>query len=182
MLFCSTQRGCYNTARLLNSPAYWFHSYAPSSKGVCCHHIPFLIHSSSNIDAYCTFIMAGEYVTPSASGSLVTQDTVISQHSHMHKVRTGQSSSMYPIDNAAQGRQREPKPGAEDNVQPRFELFLLADGEKKVTEEPDTRESSYHCVHDCPVSLARIPMKVVFEACHGELCLPTRCNNISLTY
>ena len=29
---------------------------------------------------------------------------------------------------------------AEDNVPNRFELFLLGDGEKKVTEEPDTRE------------------------------------------
>jgi hypothetical protein len=96
--------------------------------------------------------MAGEYVTPSASGSLVTQDTVISQHSHMHKVRTGLASSMYPIDNATQGRQREPKPGAEDNVPPRFELFLLADGEKKVTEEPDTRKSSYYSVHGCSIS------------------------------
>ena len=28
---------------------------------------------------------------------------------------------------------------AEDNVPPRFELFLLGDGEKKVTETPDTR-------------------------------------------
>ena len=28
-----------------------------------------------------------------------------------------------------------------DNVQDRFELFLLSDGEKKVTEEADTRES-----------------------------------------
>ena len=30
--------------------------------------------------------------------------------------------------------------GAEDNVQNRFELFLLGEGEKKVTEEPDTRK------------------------------------------
>ena len=30
---------------------------------------------------------------------------------------------------------------AENNVQDRFELFLLGDGEKKVTEEPDTRTS-----------------------------------------
>ncbi|MCJ1257065.1 DNA-directed RNA polymerase II core subunit [Lignoscripta atroalba] len=32
-----------------------------------------------------------------------------------------------------------PKPTAEDNVEPRFELFLLGDGEKKVTETADTR-------------------------------------------
>ena len=32
---------------------------------------------------------------------------------------------------------------AEDNTQARFELFLLGEGEKKVTEEADTRESSF---------------------------------------
>lgn len=37
----------------------------------------------------------------------------------------------------------QPRPGAEDNTQPRFELFLLGEGEKKVTEEPDTRKLSY---------------------------------------
>ncbi|CAD6574577.1 MAG: DNA-directed RNA polymerase II core subunit [Alectoria sarmentosa] len=37
------------------------------------------------------------------------------------------------------GYRRESKPTAEDNTQPRFELFLLGEGEKKVTEEADTR-------------------------------------------
>ncbi|MCJ1451016.1 DNA-directed RNA polymerase II core subunit [Mycoblastus sanguinarius] len=37
------------------------------------------------------------------------------------------------------GGRREARPTAEDNVQHRFELFLLGDGEKKVTEEADTR-------------------------------------------
>ncbi|KAI4127964.1 MAG: hypothetical protein LQ347_004380 [Umbilicaria vellea] len=32
-----------------------------------------------------------------------------------------------------------PKPTAESDIPPRFELFLLGDGEKKVTEAPDTR-------------------------------------------
>lgn len=31
---------------------------------------------------------------------------------------------------------------AEDNTADRFELFLLGDGEKKVTEEADTRKST----------------------------------------
>lgn len=31
----------------------------------------------------------------------------------------------------------------DDNTQPRFELFLLGEGEKKVTEEADTRESNF---------------------------------------
>ncbi|KAL8688956.1 MAG: hypothetical protein Q9218_005260 [Villophora microphyllina] len=40
------------------------------------------------------------------------------------------------------------RPTAEENVPNRFELFLLGDGEKKVTEETDTRElalQSPHC-------------------------------------
>ncbi|KAL8770729.1 MAG: hypothetical protein Q9209_003596 [Squamulea sp. 1 TL-2023] len=45
------------------------------------------------------------------------------------------------VDNA-----EHPQPGsraiAEENVPNRFELFLLGDGEKKVTEEPDTRVQS----------------------------------------
>ena len=42
------------------------------------------------------------------------------------------------VDNG--GYRRESRPTAEDNTQPRFELFLLGDGEKKVTEEADTRK------------------------------------------
>ncbi|KAL8842503.1 MAG: hypothetical protein Q9205_004729 [Flavoplaca limonia] len=45
------------------------------------------------------------------------------------------------VDNA-----EHPRPGfraiAEENVPNRFETFLLGDGEKKVTEEPDTRVQS----------------------------------------
>lgn len=37
---------------------------------------------------------------------------------------------------------RGSKPAAETNVPERFELFLLGEGEKKVTEEIDTREST----------------------------------------
>ena len=40
-----------------------------------------------------------------------------------------------------------PKIAAEDNVASRFELFLLGDGEKKVTEAPDTRKSSTSTIH-----------------------------------
>lgn len=35
---------------------------------------------------------------------------------------------------------REANPTSEDNQPARFELFLLGDGERKVTEEADTRE------------------------------------------
>lgn len=34
-----------------------------------------------------------------------------------------------------------PRPTSENDVPFRFELFILGDGEKKVTEEPDTRKS-----------------------------------------
>ena len=40
-------------------------------------------------------------------------------------------------------RRRESKPNAEDNVPHRFELFILGEGERKVTEEPDTRTSQF---------------------------------------
>lgn len=42
---------------------------------------------------------------------------------------------------------REAKPIPEDNQPARFELFLLGDGEKKVTEEADTREYSSFLQH-----------------------------------
>lgn len=44
---------------------------------------------------------------------------------------------------------REAKPTSEDNQPARFELFLLGDGEKKVTEEADTREFSCFLQHPC---------------------------------
>ena len=69
---------------------------------------------------------------------------------------------------------REPKPTAEDNTQPRFELFLLGDGEKKVTEEADTREFSYLslfkianvcCFYMKPKFLGSHPMGLSDSAC-----------------
>ena len=44
---------------------------------------------------------------------------------------------------------------AEDNVQDRFELFLLGEGEKKVTEEPDTRKSFRRPLSDRSVGYHR---------------------------
>ena len=41
------------------------------------------------------------------------------------------------------GYTRESRPTAEDNLPPRFELFLLGEGEKKVTEEADTRKFGF---------------------------------------
>lgn len=45
--------------------------------------------------------------------------------------------------NVNAGVARQAAPSAEDNVPNRFELFLLGDGEKKVAEEADTRESRF---------------------------------------
>ncbi|KAL8724804.1 MAG: hypothetical protein Q9181_006665 [Wetmoreana brouardii] len=66
------------------------------------------------------------------------QQAIVSPYSHMR-----QDSSVI-IGNDMRPPNPEPpgrggRPGAEDNVPNRFELFLLADGEKKVTEETDTR-------------------------------------------
>ncbi|KAL8997165.1 MAG: hypothetical protein Q9169_003492 [Polycauliona sp. 2 TL-2023] len=77
--------------------------------------------------------------------------TIVSHHAHMQKPA---GASWTPdshgrlvgrpdmrVDNGD-----HPQPGsravAEENVPNRFETFLLGDGEKKVTEEPDTRVQS----------------------------------------
>ncbi|MCJ1366648.1 DNA-directed RNA polymerase II core subunit [Acarospora aff. strigata] len=45
-----------------------------------------------------------------------------------------------PALNSAEGNHfSHPRMNAEENIDPRFELFLLGEGEKKVTEAPDTR-------------------------------------------
>lgn len=59
--------------------------------------------------------------------------TYVSQHSHMSK--PSRNTSTMDINT---GGQRDSR--AVDNTEDRFELFLLGDGEKKVTEEADTRE------------------------------------------
>ena len=61
-----------------------------------------------------------------------------SHHSHMTRASLHTSSMNPNKGNAGYGR--EPKPTAQGDMEPRFELFLLGDGEKKVTEEADTRE------------------------------------------
>lgn len=81
-----------------------------------------------------------EHVTrPYATNLGTAQHTSV--HSHMSPASLHMSSMNLSPDNA--GYRREPKATAEDNTQPRFELFLLGEGEKKVTEEADTRKFSY---------------------------------------
>ena len=68
-------------------------------------------------------------------------DTVKSQFSHMYSPSgTGLGPTM-DINALRDDARTGPRNATEDNVPHRFELFLLGDGEKKVTEEADTRES-----------------------------------------
>lgn len=61
----------------------------------------------------------------------------ISQYSHMTKPLPS-TSRVRP-----EGYSSAPNNTTEDDTVPRFELFLLGEGEKKVTEEADTREFSF---------------------------------------
>lgn len=72
--------------------------------------------------------------------SFLKELTHTSAYSHMVKVPNLSSNMRLPNPEAGS---RASRPGAEDNVPNRFELFLLSDGEKKVTEETDTREYSF---------------------------------------
>ena len=55
-------------------------------------------------------------------------------------VTTGPPNGNRLIADLRDTRYRRTHVGAMENVQDRFELFILKDGETKVTEEPDTRE------------------------------------------
>ena len=69
--------------------------------------------------------------------------THFSQHPRMSRDGPGPYANMN-VNALSSNANRGPKPTAEDNVPNRFDTFLLADGEKKVTEEADTRE-----LHSC---------------------------------
>ena len=76
--------------------------------------------------------------SPGHTNLNTTQHTSV--HSHMRRASLHMSSLNLNAGNA--GYRRESRATAEDNTQPRFELFLLGDGERKVTEEADTRQSA----------------------------------------
>lgn len=67
---------------------------------------------------------------------------IIDTHAHMTR---GPGNILPATPLAPMSSTDEPRPGppltANDNVPNRFELFILGDGEKKVTEETDTRKS-----------------------------------------
>lgn len=72
-------------------------------------------------------------------------NTITSQYAHM--MRLPHNSIMRTMTSLNAAGKREAKPTSEDNQPVRFELFLLGDGEKKVTEEADTREFSGFLQH-----------------------------------
>ena len=82
-------------------------------------------------------------------------NTIISQYAHM--MRLSQNSAitrtMTSLNSAGK---REANPTSEDNQPARFELFLLGDGEKKVTEEADPREyiAAEPFLHFLPFSIS----------------------------
>jgi len=75
--------------------------------------------------------------TPSPISRDLGHATYISHHSHMSKPsRNTRNMNINAFGIAGKREAREA-----DNTENRFELFLLGDGEKKVTEEADTRKS-----------------------------------------
>ncbi|KAL8803209.1 MAG: hypothetical protein Q9182_003310 [Xanthomendoza sp. 2 TL-2023] len=70
--------------------------------------------------------------------------TIVSNYAHMQ--RAPSTGPRFPSSNMRVESAERGHPGcratAEENNPNRFELFLLGDGEKKVTEEPDTRVQS----------------------------------------
>lgn len=78
---------------------------------------------------------------PPAGETFSNQQAIVSHHAHMRKNSSPNlGHDMRPANPEPPGRGG--KPAAEDNVPNRFELFLLGEGEKKVTEVTDTRKST----------------------------------------
>ncbi|KAI4129976.1 MAG: hypothetical protein LQ338_001982 [Usnochroma carphineum] len=83
--------------------------------------------------------MSSRASTPPPVTAFLAEATHTSTWAHMIKypTTTHNLSSNMRLPNPEAGHRG--RPGAEENVPNRFELFLLGDGEKKVTEETDTR-------------------------------------------
>ena len=101
-------------------------------------------HASSNFSGSFSPVSPASLIAPSgdpapaAVSRNLSNDTYISHHSHMTRP-CGNTANM-DINAFTKNGPRESC--AVDNTQNRFELFLLGDGEKKVTEEADTRKSN----------------------------------------
>ena len=93
-----------------------------------------------------TPVHPAEYLSPNIEHRPVVRPslnraTVVSSAAHMQRPRPGGSSiGTMNINFGNPNTERGHRINAEDNVPSRFDAFLLGDGEKKVTEEPDTRE------------------------------------------
>lgn len=88
-----------------------------------------------------------EYLAPNIEHRPVARPslnraTVVSASAHMQRYSLGTPSiGTMNINIGNPNMERGQRISAEDNIPSRFDAFLLGDGEKKVTEEPDTRES-----------------------------------------
>ena len=77
---------------------------------------------------------------------------VVNNFAHLRHSRFAQHVNMVPY-NPERGR----RPVTESNVEDRFELFLLGEGEKKVTEAIDTRKlSSFLILPGSSVQLIKV--------------------------
>ena len=83
-----------------------------------------------------------DYVHRPVARPSLNRATVVSAAAHMQRYPLGASSSAtMDINIGNPNAERGQRISTEDNIPSRFDAFLLGDGEKKVTEEPDTRES-----------------------------------------
>lgn len=83
-----------------------------------------------------------DYMNRPAPRPSLNRATVVSGAAHMQRFPFGPSSiATMNINIGNPNTDRGQRINAEDNVPTRFDAFLLGDGEKKVTEEPDTRKS-----------------------------------------
>lgn len=78
---------------------------------------------------------------------LSRRPTITSSYAHNTPIHINYLSArghgaQLPIPSRSAFKDNSQLEGQYDNVPDRFELFLLGDGEKKVTEEPDTRTST----------------------------------------
>ena len=71
----------------------------------------------------------------------LAQATIINHYAHMRRVPLWELHKAMVTNRALGGHACGEKQPSDNNVPHRFELFILGDGEKKVTEEIDTRKS-----------------------------------------
>ena len=64
------------------------------------------------------------------------RSSIIDHYAHLNYNASINNNMVPPVPDGP----RSAKPATETNVPERFELFILGDGEKKVTEEIDTRK------------------------------------------